>query len=49
MTTNYTVKNRKQLNQLTKELRAKGYNIITFCTDFRELEKDDHIIVIEVK
>lgn len=49
MKTNYTVKNRKQLNQLTKDLREKGYNIITFCSDFRELEKDEHIIVIEVK
>lgn len=49
MTQHYTVKNKKALNQLTKELRAKGYNIITFCTDFRELEKDEHIIVIEVK
>lgn len=49
MTTYYTAKNKKVLNALTKEFRAKGYNIITFCTDFRELEKDDHIIVIEVK
>ena len=49
MTTHYTVKNKKELNLLTRDLRAKGYNIITFCTDFRELEKDDHIIVIEVK
>lgn len=49
MTTYYTAKNKKVLNELTKEFRTKGYNIITFCTDFRELEKDDHIIVIEVK
>lgn len=49
MTQHFTVKNKKALNQLTKEFRAKGYNIITFCTDFRELEKDNEIIVIEVK
>lgn len=49
MTQHYTVKNRKQLNQLTKDFRAMGYNIITFCSDFRELEKGEHIIVIEVK
>lgn len=49
MTTNYTVKNKKQLNTLTKDFRAMGYNIITFCSDFRELEKGEHIVVIEVK
>lgn len=49
MTQHFTVKNKKALNQLTKDFREKGYNIITFCTDFRELEKDNEIIVIEVK
>lgn len=49
MTTHYTAKNKKVLNALTKEFRAKGYNIITFCSDFRELEKGEHIVVIEVK
>lgn len=47
--TRYIVKNKKELNALTKDFRAIGYNIITFCSDFRELEKDNHIIVIEIK
>lgn len=44
----YTVENRKILNELTKALRREGYNIITFCSDFRELEKGDQIAIIEI-
>lgn len=42
-------KNKKQLQELVKEYRAQGYNIITFGYTLCELEKGEHIVVIEVK
>lgn len=45
----YIVKDKKELNQLTKDFRGIGYNIITFGNKVRELEKGEHIVVIEVK
>lgn len=45
----YIVKNKKELNALTKDFREIGYNIITFGNKVRELEKGEHIVVIEVK
>ena len=47
MTSEYTVKTTAELNSLTRDFRQLGYNIIAFCQDFRELEKGDHIVVIE--
>lgn len=47
MTSEYTVKTTAELNNLTRGFRQLGYNIIAFCQDFRELEKGDHIVVIE--
>lgn len=44
-----TAKNKKQFEELKKEYRNKGYNFITFCKKFVELEKMDgsEIVVIE--
>lgn len=44
--TRYNVKTNKELNSLTKDFRELGYNIITFGRDVRELEKNDHIVLI---
>lgn len=41
-----TVKNKKEFEQTVKELRHQGYNIITFCKMFAEMEKDNKLIVI---
>lgn len=49
MKSNYTVKTTNELNSLTRDFRELGYNIITFCKDFRELERGDHLVVIERK
>lgn len=40
------VRTRKELDELTRKYRGSGYNIITFCEDLRELEKDDDIVMI---
>ena len=42
----YTVKDGKIMNQLTKDFRSMGYQVITFGEKIRELEKGDHKIVI---
>lgn len=44
--TNYRVQNGKVMNQLTKDFRSMGYNIITFGEKVRELEKNGHTVVI---
>lgn len=41
-----TVKNKKEFEQTVKEFRGQGYNIITFCKMFAEMEKGDKLIVI---
>lgn len=45
-TTRYLVNNGKDLNRLTKDFRDLGYNIITYGKTVRELEKNEHIVVI---
>lgn len=42
-----TVRTNKEFEAKVKEIRAKGFNIITFAKNFAELEKDNEIIVIE--
>ena len=42
----YTVKDGKIMNQLAKDFRSMGYNIITFGEKVRELEKNGHTVVI---
>lgn len=42
-----TVRTKKEFEAKVKEIRAKGFNIITFAKNFAELEKDNEIIVIE--
>lgn len=42
----YMVRTVKELNNLTKDFRSIGYNIITFGNGVRELEKGDHMVVI---
>lgn len=42
----YTVKDGKIMNQLTKDFRSMGYQVITFGEKVRELEKGNHIVVI---
>lgn len=44
--TRYTVKTSKELNELTKDFRGLGYTVITFGNKVRELERDDHTVVI---
>lgn len=44
------VKTKKQVEEETRKYRNKGYMIITYFTgEFVELEKENHIIVIERK
>ena len=45
--TNITVKTRKELDEKTKEYRNRGYMIITFTEDYRELERGSEIVIIE--
>ena len=42
----YTVKDGKIMNQLTKDFRSMGYQVITFGETLRELEKGNHKVVI---
>lgn len=42
----YRVQNTSIMNQLTKDFRSMGYNIITFGEKVRELEKGDHTVII---
>lgn len=42
----YRVQNTSIMNQLTKDFRSMGYNIITFGEKVRELEKNGHTVVI---
>ena len=42
----YTVKDGKIMNQLTKDFRSMGYQVITFGEKIRELEKGKHTVVI---
>lgn len=41
--------NRKAMQTLTKQLRAEGYNIITYSRKLIELEKDGMFIAIEIR
>ena len=43
---NYRVKTAKIMNQLTKDFRGMGYQVITFGEKVRELEKNGHTVVI---
>lgn len=43
------VKNKKEADTKTKDLRQKGYNIITFYGIYRELENNNNIIIIDKK
>lgn len=45
--TNITVKTRKELDERTKEYRNRGYMIITFTEDYRELGRGSEIVIIE--
>jgi hypothetical protein len=42
----YIVKTVPELDSLTKELKARGYTLVTFAHNLRELKKDDHFITI---
>ena len=42
----YTVKDGKIMNQLTKDFRSMGYQVITFGDTKRELQKGNHTVVI---
>ena len=42
----YRVQNTSIMNQLTKDFRSMGYNIITFGEKVRELEKGNHTVII---
>lgn len=41
------VKNKKEFEAKVKELRAKGFMIITYTKRFAELENDSEMIAIE--
>lgn len=41
------VKNNKELTNTIKELREKGFMLITYGKGFAELEKDNKYIIIE--
>ena len=45
--TKIIAKSKKEFESLTKEYRAKGFNIITFTKKLIELEKGNEIIIIE--
>lgn len=40
--------NKRQLNSLTRDYREDGWFIITYTETFRELERGDEILVIEL-
>ena len=42
----YTVKDGKIMNQLTKDFRSMGYQVITFGEKLRELKKGNHKVII---
>ena len=42
----YTVKDGKIMNQLTKDFRSMGYQVITFGNKVRELQRGNHTVVI---
>ena len=42
----YIVKTVAELDSLTKELKARGYTLVTFAHNLRELKKDDHLVII---
>ena len=41
------VKSKREYEATIKELRAKGYMIITYAKRFAELENDNKIVIIE--
>lgn len=45
---NCTASNRKHLDSLTRDYRNEGFMIITYTPTFRELEKDDELVIIEI-
>lgn len=47
MKTTVKIKNKKEFTEKVREYRQKGYNIITYCKMFAEMEKGDEIITIE--
>ena len=42
-------KSRREIDEVTRELRRAGYNIIAYGNSLRELERGGEIIVIEIK
>lgn len=44
--TNYKAKDAKEMNNLTRMFRCKGYQVVTFGQKVRELEKGNHTVVI---
>ena len=48
MTTKEFYRTKAEIQTRTSELRTAGYNIITFGKTFREMEKGNHIIVIDL-
>ena len=42
----YIVKTVAELDSLTKELKARGYTLVTLAHNLRELKKDDHLVII---
>ena len=49
MTVKRFARSRRELDEITKELRRSGYNIVTYGKELRELERGEEIIVIEVR
>lgn len=43
-----TAANKKHLDSLTRDYRNEGFAIITYTPTFRELEKDNEFVIIEI-
>lgn len=43
-----TAANKKHLDSLTKDYRNEGFAIITYTPTFRELEKGNEFVIIEI-
>ena len=41
-----TTKTKREYEQKIKELRAKGYNIVTLGKKFTEMEKADKMVIV---
>ena len=43
----YSGVTKRQLDDLTADLRELGYNIVTFGTKLREFENDNNFVIVE--